>query len=192
MNKISKEDRRVKYTKMVLKESFIKLLYEKPITKITIKEICEFADINRTTFYSHYRDQYDLLREIQNELMTEIISYLDQHNENKAGAVSTETLERIFTYIKEKADICTLLFSDSVDTNFEKQVIKLFHEWCISTWTSNGFDTNFDMEYIYTFSAYGCIGVIKKWLAEGMKKSVSEMAKLVTKMTSQGLNFYFL
>ena len=49
-------DRRVKYTKMVLRNALIKLLETKPISRITIKEICEEADINRTTYYAHYTD----------------------------------------------------------------------------------------------------------------------------------------
>ena len=56
--KEKKDDRRVKYSKMVIKDSFIQLLKEKPITKITIKEICALADINRATFYAHYTDTY--------------------------------------------------------------------------------------------------------------------------------------
>ncbi|MDD4475326.1 MAG: TetR-like C-terminal domain-containing protein [Eubacteriales bacterium] len=187
MDKTSKMDRRVKYTKMVIKESFIKLLHEKPITKITIREICDLSDVNRTTFYAHYHDQYDLLRQLQNELMTEIVSYLNQHTTDRAGTVSAETLEEIFSYIKEKAEICSLFLSDNVDTNFENQVIKLFHEWCISTWASKRLNSKLDMEYIYTFSAYGCIGVIKKWLDEGMVKPTGEMADFIIKMTSQGL-----
>ena len=61
--KNNKEDRRVKYTKMVLKESLIDLLSKKDISCITIKQICEEADINRATFYTHYSDQFDLLRQ---------------------------------------------------------------------------------------------------------------------------------
>ncbi len=121
--------------------------------------------------------------------MTEIISYLNQPAENKSGAISKKTLERIFEYIREKADLCTLFFSDNVDTNFENQVIRLFHEWCMATWTSNGIQSKHNLEYIYIFSAYGCIGVIKKWLDEGMVQSAGEVAELVIKMTSQGLDY---
>ena len=105
-------DRRVRYTKMVLKESFIKLLSEKSVNKITIKEICDLADINRTTFYAHYTDQYDLLRKLQDELMSEIISYLTQHTKSSTSVVSTQTLERVFEYIKENSDICNLFLSE--------------------------------------------------------------------------------
>lgn len=54
-------DRRKRYTRKVLKESLISLLKDKPISSVTVKEICELADINRSTFYTHYNDQFDLL-----------------------------------------------------------------------------------------------------------------------------------
>ena len=60
-----KDDRRVRYTKMVLKDSLLKLLSEKDISRITIKEICDGADVNRATFYAHYADQYDLLLPVE-------------------------------------------------------------------------------------------------------------------------------
>ena len=49
-----KENRKIKYTKKVLSESLIELLKTKHISEITITELCENADINRTTFYRHY------------------------------------------------------------------------------------------------------------------------------------------
>ena len=76
-----KEDRRVKYTKMVLRESLIKLLSQKDISHITIKEICDAADVNRATFYAHYTDPYDLLEKIENELFENIQRYLEGHDQ---------------------------------------------------------------------------------------------------------------
>ena len=69
-----KIDRRKKYTRMVLKESLLEILKSKPITSITVKEICERADINRSTFYSHFNDQFDLLFQIEEELIDDMIS----------------------------------------------------------------------------------------------------------------------
>ena len=76
--KSDKIDRRVKYTRMVIKESLINLLEEKDISQITIKEICENADVNRSTFYAHYTDQYDLLRKIEDEFLANIRDYLSE------------------------------------------------------------------------------------------------------------------
>jgi len=63
---------------MVIKESLINLLEEKDISQITIKEICENADVNRSTFYAHYTDQYDLLRKIEDEFLANIRDYLSE------------------------------------------------------------------------------------------------------------------
>ena len=60
-------DRRVKYTKNIIKESFVELLRKKDINKITVSELCEKADINRATFYRYYIDVYDLLEKIGQE-----------------------------------------------------------------------------------------------------------------------------
>ncbi|MBP5168957.1 MAG: TetR/AcrR family transcriptional regulator, partial [Oscillospiraceae bacterium] len=64
-------DTRVRYTKSVLKESLLQLLKDKPITKVTIKELCETAKLNRGTFYLHYNEPNDVLREIEKEFVQE-------------------------------------------------------------------------------------------------------------------------
>jgi AcrR family transcriptional regulator len=56
-----KQTRKTKYTQMVLKDSLVELMKNKPISEITVKEICEKADVNRTTFYAHYHDQQQLI-----------------------------------------------------------------------------------------------------------------------------------
>ena len=59
-----KQDHRIRLTKLLLREAFLDLLVEKPVAKITVKELCEQANVNRATFYAHYRDLFDLHEEI--------------------------------------------------------------------------------------------------------------------------------
>lgn len=66
-----KTDARVKYTVKVIKEAFLKILENKPITKISVKEVAEAAEVNRATFYSHFSDCYDLLESIENDLLND-------------------------------------------------------------------------------------------------------------------------
>lgn len=54
-------ERIINSTKELLKKSLLELLTKKPLSKITIKELCERVDINRTTYYRYYLDQYDQL-----------------------------------------------------------------------------------------------------------------------------------
>ena len=59
-----KTDRRIRKTKQQLQEGFIHLRKSKSIKDITVKELCELTDLNRGTFYLHYKDIYDLLEDV--------------------------------------------------------------------------------------------------------------------------------
>jgi AcrR family transcriptional regulator len=181
--KSDKVDRRVKYTKMVLKESFINLLEKKDISQISIKEICEDADINRATFYAHYTDQYDFLKKIENEILDNINAHLIElgQKNNDMGAILLA--EKIFEYIKENFRICKLLMSERGDFSFQKQVMMLVYDIIISNLTDNNKITKEDAEYVYSFTITGCVGIVQKWLDDDMKKTPRFMAEMVVKLT---------
>jgi len=183
-----KVDRRVKYTKMVLKESFINLLEKKDISQITIKEICENADINRSTFYAHYNDQYDLLRKIENELLDNIKTNLKEIDEKGENVDPVSLAERIFEYIEENAKVCRLLLSERGGLNFQKQVMVIVYNPIINELTRNNKISKEDAEYVYSFAVTGCVGIVQKWLGEGMKKSARYMAEMVIKLTMGLIN----
>lgn len=186
--KNAKVDRRVKYTKMVLKESFIKLLAEKDISQISIKEICEGADINRATFYAHYNDQHDLLRKIEDELLDNIRAHLEELDQKNNDVNAVLLAEKIFEYIKENAKLCKLLLSERGDLNFQKQVMMLVYDTIINELTSNSKVTKEDAEYVYSFTITGCVGIVQKWLDEDMKKSAHFMAEMVISLTMGLIN----
>lgn len=178
-----KDDRRVKYTKMVLKESFIKILEKKDISQISIKEICEVADINRATFYAHYSDQYDLLRKIEDELLDNINTHLAEFDQKNSNIDVILTAEKIFEYLKENAKQCKLLLSERGDFSFQKKIMILVYEKIITEITDNNMITKEDAEYVYSFTITGCVGIVQKWLDEDMKKSAHFMAEMVIKLT---------
>lgn len=69
-------DLRTKRTRASIKTAFLTLRAKKPLEKITVKELAELAQINKATFYLHYRDIYDLSDQIEDELLTESIQLL--------------------------------------------------------------------------------------------------------------------
>mgnify|MGYP003297523651 CR=1 FL=1 len=74
-------DRRIIKTKESLKNAFFTLKKEKTIEKISVKELCELADINKSTFYIHYTDIHDLSRQLCREAVREIIRSIPQDEE---------------------------------------------------------------------------------------------------------------
>lgn len=72
-------DRRIRKTRKVIRECLTELLKEKRIQDITVREIAEKADINRGTFYLHYKDIFDLMEQIENELLEELEEVLRRY-----------------------------------------------------------------------------------------------------------------
>lgn len=167
-------DARLRYTKMVIKNSFAELLKKKPINKITVKEICEMAEINRATFYKHYLDVYDLLDKIEEEFLGELRESIGV-DENKS---TKETLIMIMTNIKAKADTYKALFSDNGDPTFPRRVFEEGYriERIKEDIKGNKNLSDENIKCLYNYIAYGCNGILSQWIAGNMEGSVSETA----------------
>ena len=101
-----KVDRRVRKTKAQLRAGLARLMQKKSIKEITVKELVDEVDINRSTFYLHYSDIYQMLESIENELMDEIAQVIEEHPLDlvKNGS-SYPMIEHIFTILDNSNDI---------------------------------------------------------------------------------------
>ena len=72
------ESRRTQYTRRALRDALIELLADKPLARITVRELCERADVNRSTFYAHYPDLDSLLRDIEEDTIDWVNGTLQQ------------------------------------------------------------------------------------------------------------------
>lgn len=174
---ILKENRRIKYTKLVLKNSLLTLLKEKQITDITVKELCEQADVNRSTFYSHYANHFDLKTQIENEMIEDLTQYLRMDNieENADGLKMTE---KLLEYIATRQTECEALLNENKISTFQKKVEQLAHQ---SMMKNQLIKNNFN-EYVRAFIISGSIQMIRLWLDNGLVESPKEMASLINQM----------
>jgi AcrR family transcriptional regulator len=178
-----KLDRKTRYTRKVLGDSLVELMKDKPVTKITIKELCENADINRTTFYAHYRDQYDLLHQIEEETFTCIEDILDKYDGRHSKQEILEMTKEIFNFIAGNSYSVQTLLGENGDIGFQKklfrrfmrkeQVIKYFPEKSIKDEAK---------EYWYAYVISGAVGLVQHWLKDNMSMPVSELAKMIIKL----------
>lgn len=164
----------------------MQLLKEKPLSSITVKEICEMADINRSTFYAHYPDQYALLTQIEEELIEDLKHYLNTanlHKEDEAIDMTVSLLE----YFSSKHEECLTLLNEGADSTFQQKVTTVAESFMINNWMDV---YDFDQEtskYISTFIISGGIQVIKMWMAKGMVQSPKEMARLINDLINKGV-----
>ncbi len=179
-----KVDRRVRYTKMVLKNSLAELLEKKTIEKITVKEICEKADINRGTFYSHYSDQFDLYNSIVDELLEESFTKLGNFMELDEDGL-TDSITNVFEYIKENNELIRILLKGGVEYSIEKRIRNVIKNIYL-----NKIDKDVDMDYInlaYSFIAAGAISLIRNWVSSDIPKSPREIATFIRTLAGSGL-----
>lgn len=99
------EDRRIRKTKQALKSSLAVLLEQKDIRDISVQELASLADLNRTTFYLHYKDIYDLQQQIENEAAGKINEILMEYMPLKGHEQIYRMLAKFLTCIKEDADL---------------------------------------------------------------------------------------
>lgn len=99
------KDRRIRKTEQAVQSALAKLLSEKDITDITIKELCEKADINKSTFYLHYRDIYDCADSLMNNAVNRTIEVMDPYDFTELVKHLPEIMEKIMFIFSENKDL---------------------------------------------------------------------------------------
>lgn len=181
----TKNDRRILYTKMILRESLIELMKVKPVAKITPTELCRKAEMNRSTFYAYYDSPEELLQSVEEELYDKIKHSIERSL--KKGSIFT-LLTEICQAIYDSRDLCAVLFSQFGDKEFLNHIIDLAHDRSIAEWKAAGIREGEDIEMLYCFYVNGGVAVVRQWILEGMKRSPQEVAQLIERVTNRGLS----
>lgn len=181
-------DRRVRKTRMQLRRCLAALLKEKKIQDITVREITEMADLNRGTFYLHYKDVFDLLDQIEKELLTGLEAALQKYQAAELQKKPSLVFADVFQYAKDNADMVQILLGENGDLNFVNQVKELVREKCLKDWLelfqlrdSRGFDA------YCAFIVSGSLGLVTYWLENDMKESPEELARICEEIMLKGI-----
>jgi AcrR family transcriptional regulator len=178
-----KEKRKIRYTKMVLRDSLMELMKSRSILSISIKDICELADISRSTFYAHYKDQYDLLKQIEDETLAYFEDMLNRYKDKQTKKETYQMVEEMLTYIVNNGNTIQVLLNENGDIDFQK---KLLYHFIMHNQITKYFSENQnDMAKIYNsaFLVHGSIGLIQHWLKNKMAMPVPQLAKMLMNWT---------
>ena len=169
------DGRRVRMTKMLLKNALIDIMKIKSIHLISIKEICEEADVNRSTFYRHYNTQYDLYDEIIEDIANDIGAiYSDDFT-------TVEFLTKVLEYIESKRDTFLVILSDNGKVSLGEAFV-LF--------TGRFMDHNNTSElvnYVMGFIAAGFTSTVWTWLNKENRRPASDVARMLHNLMMHGI-----
>ena len=142
------------------------------IDRISVKAICEAADVNRSTFYSHYAVPRDILLEIEEETLASISGYM-----RKMVSLDFDYLTAFLEYIKGHDDVFRILFLYAKDKPFLERLTQeaLFHFDDVKVWFKN----KNDYTYVKTFITSGSRDVINAWIQRDYAEDVEYIKRLI-------------
>lgn len=185
-----KEDKRVVKTKKNLKNTFIKLLLNKPFDKVTIKELCEVSDISRITFYTHYKDKYDLIEDISRDMVNSAkAEYQRLQSENNPEKNSIKSycnfLDSVLNIYYDNFEFFSHISSyENPYLNFSLYEYILKYLKIHTKKRSNFLKPKYSLRKIAGFLCYGCLGFIKesndeRSSKETVRKELREILKKI-------------
>lgn len=181
-------DRRIKYTKNIIKETLFNLLEEKEINKISVTEICRIADINRATFYRYYLDVFDLLKQIQDEFVSELLNSIKRSEQYSVFSFSKEYLE----VLNNNKKLVKILFNNK-SFDFLSDILELSYEQCEAKWIKLNPSINKEkIEYASVFIFNGALGIVNLWIQNDFDKSIEEVASAIEDLSYYGIQKYIL
>lgn len=178
----NKEDKRIKYTKMFLKEALIDLMQNKPVDQISITELCNKADINRNTFYSHFTTVHDVLIMIENDMEEELLNGMNLQLHSKA------VIAELFENINKYGNIYRVLLSSNGDMGFMQSLYSKIEKIVIADFIKDQIILDDEkMEMLFSFLFFGSMSIVKKWVDTGSVQSPQNMADFVCSIATSSV-----
>lgn len=171
-----KGNRRILYTKNIIKESLIDLLETKEIHQVTVTDICKKADINRGTFYSHYKDAFDLLQSMEDELFNQVIVYL---TEIPVEDYTDILLIKVFELIAENKELCKVLFCKQNDSKILDRILYVANKANLDKIINTPGFTDAYLNYLLKYAIGGIIAVVQTWLENDLVESPRELLAII-------------
>ena len=173
------EDRRIRMTKKILKEALIEMMRTKPIYEISIKKVCEAADINRSTFYHHYHSPQDVYDDIINDIAADITVILNKFKDKSAD--SEAMLCELLCYAEENRDLFLVILSTNGNIGIGEKLTNIISSFL-------GADVESELSaYCSQFVSAGVANILWLWLNNKDRLPPDDVAALLTAIMTRGV-----
>jgi hypothetical protein len=187
-------DRRIRKTKKLLRDTLFELMNENSIDNITVKDLTERADLNRGTFYLHYRDIFDLLEQNETEILEEMRKLLVKINPSAFIEYNSinkpyPPLVDLFQWFKDNLSFGKALMGSNGGISFLEKIKNIVEkEFYKNQYKIQKKDnTPIFSEYYYSYIIFGFLGLIKQWFKNDASTPPKEMALILMKISLNGI-----
>ncbi len=181
-------DRRVRKTKRQLRKALMDLMAEKPVKSISVRELADRADINRGTFYIHYKDVGDLLQRLEDEMAERLILVCKKYARADTSTSGYPYLTELYRFAQDNADLCQILLGPNGDRGYTERICTILRSDFLRDFLSRFYTGSSDrLDYFCSFIVSGNLTLTLEWLSSGMKETPEEMATLAGSMIMNGV-----
>ena len=161
----SKEYSCVKKTKKAFADSLVMLSKDRQLNKITVKELCEKAELSRNAFYFHYKDINDLIEDIEDNIISEIQGVLREIEKIAFPKSVYATIDGFIDLFEERKDTVLMLMDKSFSTSFTERISTMFSEFNYQYFREfHGDNSRVSYEFFYIYLSGGLYDVVRYWL----------------------------
>ena len=193
MKKTLHIDRRITRTRIAIRDALVFLIEKKGFDNLSVSEIATRANINRGTFYLHYRDKFELLEQTLNDVVEDVkkifissksLIFADFMDQDRPLPVTVE----IFEYLKENEALMRVVFGLGGGITFQGKFRKAVEDTLKLGFLGGLKQENFlvPREYLISYILHAHYGVIESWLETGCRESPQEMARILSRLTLDG------
>ncbi|MBP5454560.1 MAG: TetR family transcriptional regulator C-terminal domain-containing protein [Lachnospiraceae bacterium] len=172
----TKDNQRVRLTKKMLKDAYISLMHKKSTDKITVKELCAAAELNRSTFYLHYNEPNDVLTGIEDELIGKTIDYISDISINLLHT-PLALIEAFLDFLQENDEIFRLLLIENTTPHFKDKFLRFCLKELITSIDYTAEPKYKD--YVFSFVVNGSLNILTRWIAHDYDMEKKELAELL-------------
>ena len=183
MNAKGENNRSVRNTKKRLYESLMKLVGKKPLNQVTVKEITEDADVNRSTFYIHYQDVSSMVVEMEDKFLQDFSVALTALEQK-----SHDFIAILVRCLENHRDLCKLLLGSNGDMAFVEKMKAIVAEKCSKIWKDAVPElTDVEASAMDTFLIGGVMSTLQTWILSERRVPAKEITDILNRLIFDGI-----
>lgn len=170
-------------------KALLSLLEKKPFEYITVSEICETAEVNRSTFYLHYENTSDLLKETTTYVLDNFASYFSIDVESVVTQFANCDLQDLkfinekylypyLSFIKDNQQVFSAVLSQPTTFDAKSIFKRLFDNIFIPILDRFHYPRD-EQNYVMMFYLNGITAIITEWLKDGCQKSIEDISAII-------------
>ncbi len=181
-------DRRVLKTKRAIRNAFAKLMVEKDINDITITELADTADINRKTFYNYYSGVYQVVEDIERDILTSYEELLGGIEFKQYMNTPYSLFERFSLLINMDPEFFGYLLSMNGNVNLITRIMRLLKDKTCEVMVAQLDLDAYKADIMLDFVLSGMLSVYQHWFNSEQSISAEEVSQIISTMSFSGIN----